>query len=83
MVCIYQIKFVLLILDKCNLYRSSRSIDPFLEEFFFHHGYSRIPLYDAYTFTGQFTNARFGQDSIEHFFNKAGYLRYGDKFVNM
>ena len=75
------LRTVLDILDRCTLYRSTQNVDPFLEQFFYQHGYTRYPAFDGFQFTNNKINAKFGDDLIEMFFSKAGYLRYGDKFI--
>ncbi len=75
------LRTVLDILDRCTLYRSTQNVDPFLEKLFFQHGYTRYPAFDGFQFTNNKINAKFGDDLIEIFFSKAGYLRYGDKFI--
>tara|TARA_B100000886_G_scaffold106652_1_gene71159 strand:- start:324 stop:692 length:369 start_codon:yes stop_codon:yes gene_type:complete len=75
------LRTVLDILDRCTLYRSTQNVDPFLEQFFYQHGYTRYPAFDGFQFTNNKINAQFGDDLIEIFFSKAGYLRYGDKFI--
>lgn len=75
------LRTVLGILDRCSLFKGTKNVDPFLEQFFYQHGYVRYPAFDGFQNTGSKVNAQFDDDLIEVFFNKAGYLRYGDKFI--
>lgn len=75
------LKVILNILEKCNSQKATLGIDNTLDKLFLDHGFMRGQIYDGYQYTGVVTNPVFDRELIESFIKKAGYIKYGDKFI--